>query len=88
MALGDCDAGGGFVHPELGRAHRVRAGDIFLVNPAELHCTAEFGQGGEGRRMVAIFVKSDVVGAACTAGIVQGEHGLPGATGPKRRRKH
>lgn len=84
VAFGDCESGAGFLHPELGRGHRVRAGDIFIVNPAHLHCTSEMGMGGERRRMVAIFVKSDVVVGAAAAAAVREVHGL---NSHKKRRR-
>jgi len=89
VAHGEPAGGGEFCHSAHGRAHRVRSGDILVVNPAETHGTAEFEltQGREIRRMVAFFIKTAIVRAAGAAWAHARENNLPVPGACKKRRR-
>ena len=88
-ALGSVSDGGSFAHPSVGVAHSIRPGCLLIVNPAKLHCTAEFkvGEGDPGRTMVAFFTKESVVLGAGTAGAAARRLKMTGSWECKRRRR-
>lgn len=75
---GEPTGGGEFIHAEHGRAHRVRAGDLLFVNPAQRHGTGEFllAGGDKLRSMTAFFLKTDVVRALGLSAADAAERGL------------
>ena len=87
VALGDCECGGGFVHPGCGVVQAVRAGDVLVVNPCVEHCTSEFGDELSSRRMVAIFVSENAFRACATSVSVAESNALSVCQGKAKRRK-
>lgn len=86
VALGESAEGGGFAHPSCGVVQEVRAGDIFVVNPAVSHCTTKFGDALANRRMIALFVSDNVLRACGTSAAVAKEEGLE-VWRPRHKRK-
>lgn len=76
VALGKCSHGGGVAHPACGVVHAVHAGDILVVNPAQGHCTTEFGDALATRKMIAIFLSRNALRACVTSHEVAVANGL------------
>lgn len=87
---GEPAGGGEFVHAAHGRAHRVHAGDVLVINPKKRHGTAEFelASGDSLRAMTAFFLKTDVVSALGLSAADAAVRGLavPGAQRKRTRR--
>ena len=76
VAVGDCELGGGWAHPAQGVIDVVKAGDIFLVNPLQGHCTSCFGDALASRKMIAIFLSDSAFKASCISIEVANREGL------------
>ena len=66
----------GVAHPACGVVHAVHAGDILVVNPAQGHCTTEFGDALATRKMIAIFLSRNALRACVTSHEVAVANGL------------
>lgn len=87
VALGDCARGGGFAHATAGVVHQVSAGDILVVNPAQPHCTAEFGDVTATRRMLAVFVSLNAFRASLASVQVAARCELPAYRRARKRKR-